>query len=531
MQLGLALSGGGLRATLYHLGVVRFLKDAGLLESVSHITSVSGGSVLAAHLVLNWERYTGSPEDFSEAADEVFDFVRLDVRNRIIRRYPFALACGFLQGMTGKRSGRSFTRTALLAGHYRDFLYGDTCLHQLPIKPELHILCTNLSEGRLSSFTRSGLLLEERNKSGGMRMRNQRAGLATVPMAVAASSAFPGFFPPLELAAEDIGASEGEFQTQYFTDGGVYDNLGIRMFRYLERQQKVKSRAGFTNMQPAVQIWNQAAAETESNPLHRLAQIYQSMGPLDSPLGAASCVAADGGHLIKMLQRIIDEGDLATDSRLTRLVQDCQVRRTSPDGSAVVADPTEFVDQADRNRYWISQAFGCRSDSPLIENRGRGFDAVIASDAGKTFQVTRPDRAGSFLRTALRSSDILMDRVWQLEKEHFAHSTDYVFVPITSLVKPTDDPSALHPEIQVQVGKIRTDMDRFLDREVSGLLRQGYCVARQAVASRLKFEASALQTPPWDPKSPTPEHSEEVNTQSRSWRGAPPRRKPNWQGT
>ena len=31
MRLGLALSGGGFRATLFHLGVVRFLRDAGLL--------------------------------------------------------------------------------------------------------------------------------------------------------------------------------------------------------------------------------------------------------------------------------------------------------------------------------------------------------------------------------------------------------------------------------------------------------------------------------------------------------------------
>jgi predicted acylesterase/phospholipase RssA len=45
-RLGLALSGGGLRATLYHLGVVRFLRDAGLLRDVTHMVSVSGGSIL-----------------------------------------------------------------------------------------------------------------------------------------------------------------------------------------------------------------------------------------------------------------------------------------------------------------------------------------------------------------------------------------------------------------------------------------------------------------------------------------------------
>jgi predicted acylesterase/phospholipase RssA len=52
-QFGLALSGGGFRASLYHLGVIRFLRDAHILPSISTITSVSGGSIIAAHLVLN----------------------------------------------------------------------------------------------------------------------------------------------------------------------------------------------------------------------------------------------------------------------------------------------------------------------------------------------------------------------------------------------------------------------------------------------------------------------------------------------
>jgi hypothetical protein len=41
-KIGLALSGGGFRATLYHLGLVRFLRDAGILGNVTHITSVPG---------------------------------------------------------------------------------------------------------------------------------------------------------------------------------------------------------------------------------------------------------------------------------------------------------------------------------------------------------------------------------------------------------------------------------------------------------------------------------------------------------
>jgi hypothetical protein len=44
-KLGLALSGGGFRASLYRLGLVRFLRDAGLLSQGTHITSwLPGGS-------------------------------------------------------------------------------------------------------------------------------------------------------------------------------------------------------------------------------------------------------------------------------------------------------------------------------------------------------------------------------------------------------------------------------------------------------------------------------------------------------
>ena len=85
-RIGLALSGGGFRATLFHLGLVRFMRDAGLLSQVTHITSVSGGSVFAAHLVLNWDLYNGSPNDFDAAASKLLSIVRMDVRNRIVAR-------------------------------------------------------------------------------------------------------------------------------------------------------------------------------------------------------------------------------------------------------------------------------------------------------------------------------------------------------------------------------------------------------------------------------------------------------------
>jgi predicted acylesterase/phospholipase RssA len=127
------------------------------------------------------------------------------------------------------------TRTGLLEYHYERYLYGDTSLFELPDRPELHILATNLSEGCLCSFNRNGLMMMHRQRGNGVRLERIHVGLATVPMAVTASSAFPGFFPPAQLSGADVGASGGEFGTQAYTDGGVFDNLGIRLFRCLER--------------------------------------------------------------------------------------------------------------------------------------------------------------------------------------------------------------------------------------------------------------------------------------------------------
>src|SRR5262245_61151173 len=274
-KIGLALSGGGFRATLYHLGLVRFLRDAGILSQVTHITSVSGGSILAAHLALNWERYNGSANEFDAAASEILSFVRLDVRNRVFRRFPLVAPLRWALRPLGL-SSRKMTRTGLLENHYEKNLYGDTSLFELPEKPQLHILTTNLSEGCLCSFHRNGLLMVRRQVNSTYRIDRVHIGLATVAMAVTASSAFPGFFPPVELTGTDVGANAGEFGRQAYTDGGVFDNLGVRMFRCLERPLLAEtplSRDDFVDFPATIEVLRQAGQATEETPLRRLTQL------------------------------------------------------------------------------------------------------------------------------------------------------------------------------------------------------------------------------------------------------------------
>ena len=205
-QLGLALSGGGFRATLYHLGVVRYLKDSGQLQHVTNIASVSGGSILAAHLVLNWNRYCGDDEQFSEAAAEIVRFVKFDVRNRIVRRLPLQLPLRILAKL-GRRRVRNLTPNAILESYYREYLYGDRCLYELPEHPRLHILATNVSNGGLSVFNRDGVFIQQRNTASGPAFQHIPGQLASLPRVIGASSAFPGFFPPVAWSMPAVNAA------------------------------------------------------------------------------------------------------------------------------------------------------------------------------------------------------------------------------------------------------------------------------------------------------------------------------------
>jgi NTE family protein len=52
LRIGLGLSGGGFRASIFHLGVILRLEELGIMPRVNVISSVSGGSIVAAYYVI-----------------------------------------------------------------------------------------------------------------------------------------------------------------------------------------------------------------------------------------------------------------------------------------------------------------------------------------------------------------------------------------------------------------------------------------------------------------------------------------------
>ncbi len=59
--IGLCLSGGGYRAMLFHVGALLRLNETGLLHRLNRVSSVSGGSITAGVLGMNWTQLDFQP--------------------------------------------------------------------------------------------------------------------------------------------------------------------------------------------------------------------------------------------------------------------------------------------------------------------------------------------------------------------------------------------------------------------------------------------------------------------------------------
>ena len=202
---------------VFHLGSIWRLYEAGVLKDLKRISSVSGGSITAAMLGLAWDQLSFDPKKIE--SDFVPRFIA-PVRALASKTIDQNSVLGgiFLPGDIADK----------IANAYRNRLYGDKTLQDLPDFPLFVINATNVQSGALWRFTKHF-------------MRDWRVGEVKKPtvdlaVAVAASSAFPPVLSPLELQLDpaDFTPGSGEdLQREPFTsdvvltDGGVYDNLGL----------------------------------------------------------------------------------------------------------------------------------------------------------------------------------------------------------------------------------------------------------------------------------------------------------------
>jgi NTE family protein len=216
--IGLALSGGGFRAMLFHLGSVWRLNEMGLLPSVTRISSVSGGSLLNGRLAVRWNRLRfegGVAVNFGdEIARPVLKFagVTMDVPAIVLGLVPFV------------------DRGAIAAWYYKRYLVGGVRLNELPAEPRFVINAAHLPTATSWRFSQAYMACYR----VGM-LRNPDVPIAT---AMAASAGFPPFLSPVTLKLDpakfertdgaDLFEREELRRTVPLSDGGVYDNLGLQ---------------------------------------------------------------------------------------------------------------------------------------------------------------------------------------------------------------------------------------------------------------------------------------------------------------
>ncbi len=225
--IGLCLSGGGYRATLFHLGALLRLNELGLLarSELRTISSVSGGSITAAHLATFLATRPPPPGRApipSEAWDrEVREPLRAFTR-RNIRTGPI------LKRFLPWNWFRASTGVTALAGRYEKDLT-TLRLDALPERPNFVFCATDMAFGVNWIFSRE--------RMGDYLAGYTKPGDFSLGRAVAASACFPPVFNPLpmKLAPATLkggrapaGAARNAAQADLrLTDGGAYDNMGL----------------------------------------------------------------------------------------------------------------------------------------------------------------------------------------------------------------------------------------------------------------------------------------------------------------
>ena len=267
-KVGLALSGGGFRASLFHLGVMARLAEMDALRRVEVLSTVSGGSILGAYYYLEVQNLLQTKAD-TEITRE--DYIAL------IRRMQEQ----FLLGVQKKIRMRAFSnfrnnlRMLFTRNYTRSHRLGELCESELydrvqdghaegeprtmpelliqPIgesdqqsfnpnfsnwrrrakAPVLLLNSTSLNSGHNWQFT-AHWMGEPPGLVGGeidVNQRYRRVYYQQAPTddlkkyrlghAVAASACVPGLFEPLSID----GLFEG--RTLRLVDGGAHDNQGV----------------------------------------------------------------------------------------------------------------------------------------------------------------------------------------------------------------------------------------------------------------------------------------------------------------
>jgi NTE family protein len=223
MNLGISLSGGGVRALVFHLGVLARLAETDHWKSLTQISTVSGGSLCIA-LVFEkaGKKWPDSETYLNDCLPAIYKVLtehniqRMYVRDLFLR--PWKLF-----------QGRAHVIGSLIAKHW-----GVTSdIADIPIQPQWTINTTCYETGKNFRFSAK--------KMGDYKTEYVFDPRYSLADAVAASAAVPGLIGPLKMKASkfkwhkfrDKDTNKPTYPIQpigntlTLWDGCMYDNLGV----------------------------------------------------------------------------------------------------------------------------------------------------------------------------------------------------------------------------------------------------------------------------------------------------------------
>jgi NTE family protein len=225
--LALAFSGGGFRATLAALGVLRFIADTGLLPQVRYVSSVSGGSIANGLFATQYEQLSRA------------GFTRTALDRLVIQPFVEHITTASLTLKLIRSAWRLVgpeTRTDLLARIFDQWFFDGRTLESLSSQVRFIFNAASVTTGVRFKF--EGEVLGD----WVMGTASTAGTGVRVAQAAAASAAVPGAFAPFVVKGIDFPGAEG--RVQKLLDGGAYDNSGMEAIDSLPGAMIVAMNAG-----------------------------------------------------------------------------------------------------------------------------------------------------------------------------------------------------------------------------------------------------------------------------------------------
>jgi len=265
MKLGLALSGGGFRASFFHIGVLANLAETGKLKQIEVISTVSGGSIVGAMYYVKLKKLLDSgPSATDEQLVSLIQELEVEFLAGVQKNIRMRAFINPLKNL--RMSLANYSRSDRLAELYDELFYrpvlnpdSNTMIKMRDLKiapngkkvkpveynktitsdncklPIILINSTSLNSGHNWRFEASRMgepehiskemLMIDKNSrfSRPDKYADMPEGSANIKLghAVAASACVPGLFNP--LAISDL---YKDIRIQ-LVDGGVHDNQGI----------------------------------------------------------------------------------------------------------------------------------------------------------------------------------------------------------------------------------------------------------------------------------------------------------------